>query len=98
MFRQVGTVVQYRNGYVKVKIEDDEGKPTWQARSRRNWELKHGTLEEGDRVFHIDGNRENDDPRNLAKVHFNAVKFVVLNKARVLYDPAVQNRRKLHVA
>ncbi len=82
----VGTKVQYRNGYIKVKLELD-GEVYWEAESRRVWELTHGELEPGDRVYHIDGDRTNNQINNLAKVHFNSTKFVFLKQSRVLYTP-----------
>lgn len=87
MYREIGTKVQHRNGYIKVKIEADDGKPVWEAESRRIWELQRGPLDEGDRVYHIDGDRTNNKIGNLAKVHFNSVKFVFLKKSRVLWEP-----------
>lgn len=90
MFREIGTKVQHRNGYIHVKIRDDDGKPKWVAEGRRVWELKYGELEEGDRVFHTNGDRTDNRPGNLAKVHFNNVKFIFLKKSRVLYTPTTR--------
>ncbi len=86
MWREIGTKVQHRNGYIRVKVEGKDG-PTWQAESRRNWEMQRGELQEGDRVFHIDGDRTNNRVGNLARVHFNSTKFVFLKKSRVLWEP-----------
>lgn len=78
----IGTRVQHRNGYIVVKT--DEGMI---AEGRRVWELTHGDLDEGDRVFHIDGDRTNNEPHNLAKVHFNQVKFRMLKESKILWMP-----------
>lgn len=79
-----GTKVQHRNGYIFVKTE--EGK--LMAESRRAWELEHGEeLQPGDRIFHIDGNRENNKLSNLAKVHYNQTKFVMLKESKILWMP-----------
>lgn len=83
----VGTRVQHRNGYIVVKVETDDGGAKMMAESRRVWELRRGDLEPGDRVFHIDGDRTNNDIRNLAMVHFNQTKFVFLKRSQVLYMP-----------
>lgn len=83
----VGTRVQHRNGYIVVKVETDEGGARMMAESRRIWELKRGDLEPGDRVFHVDGDRTNNDISNLAMVHFNQTKFVFLKASQVLYMP-----------
>jgi hypothetical protein len=90
----VGSKVQYRNGYIRVKIEGEGGEPKWEAESRRVWELQRGPLKEGDRVFHIDGDRTNNRIGNLAKVHYNTTKFVFLKESRALYIPG----RKLALA
>lgn len=78
----LGTRVQYRSGYIQVKTA--EGMVT---EARRVWELTNGELEEGDRVFHLDGDRTNNRIGNLAKVHFNQVKFKMLKESKVLWMP-----------
>lgn len=78
----VGTKVQHRNGYIVVKTAEG-----MIAESRRVWELQRGELLEGDRVFHLDGDRTNNNIRNLAKVHFNTTKFVMLKESKVLWMP-----------
>lgn len=85
--RSVGAVVQHRNGYIHVKVEDQDGKERWIAQGRCIWELQRGDLEEGDRVYHINGDRTDNRIQNLAKVHFNSTKFVFLKESRVLFDP-----------
>lgn len=82
----VGTKVQHRNGYIRVKIETD-GDVKWEAESRRVWELQRGPLKAGDRIFHVDGDRTNNRIGNLAKVHFNDKKFTFLKESKVLYLP-----------
>jgi hypothetical protein len=85
----LGTKVQHRNGYIKVKIEGEDGF-RWEAESRRIWELYKGQkdpLVEGDRVFHVDGDRTNNQISNLAKIHYNQVKFVFLKESKVLFMP-----------
>jgi len=79
---QSGTKVQYRNGYIKVKTEEG-----MVAESRRNWELLRGPLLPGDRVFHLDGDRTNNNIKNLARVHFNDTKFTMLKESRILWAP-----------
>lgn len=93
----IGTKVQHRNGYIKVKIEGEGGKPKWEAEARRNWELTYGDRDPivaGDRVFHKDGDRTNDRPSNLAKIHYNDTKFVFLKKSRVLWEPKFKIKKK----
>lgn len=78
----LGTRVQHRNGYIVVKTEDG-----MISEGRRVWELSKGDLAPGDRVFHSDGDRTNNNPNNLVKVHFNATKFVMLKESKVLWLP-----------
>lgn len=80
----LGTKVQHRNGYIVVKTEDG-----MISESRRVWELSRGELAQGDRVFHMDGDRTNNKIQNLAKVHFNTTKFVMLKESKVLWMPKV---------
>jgi len=83
-----GTKVQHRNGYIFVKT--DEGR--LMAESRRVWELQRGELLPGDRVFHIDGDRTNNKISNLAKVHYNQTKFVMLKESKILWMPKVDKK------
>lgn len=87
----VGTRVQHRNGYIVVKVETDDGSARMMAESRRVWELKKGPLDAGDRVFHIDGNRTNNDIKNLAMVHFNQTKFTFLKTSKILFMPTTKS-------
>lgn len=83
----LGTRTQHRNGYIYVKTADG-----LMAEARRVWELKYGDLGPGDRVYHLDGDRTNNHPSNLAKVHFNHTKFVMLKESRVLWMPKAKDR------
>ena len=83
-----GTKVQHRNGYIFVKT--GEGK--LMAESRRVWELQRGPLQEGDRVFHVDGDRTNNKISNLAKVHYNQTKFVMLKESKILWMPKTDRK------
>ncbi len=79
-----GTRVQRRTGYIYVKT--DEGLI---AEGRRVYELTHGELEPGYRVFHMDGDRTNNSIRNLSAVKFNTTKFTMLKESKVLWMPKV---------
>lgn len=85
-----GTRVQHRNGYIVVKTEDG-----MMPESRRTWELTHGELEAGDRVFHMDGDRTNNKVGNLAKIHFNQTKFIMLKESKVLWMPKAAEKKAL---
>lgn len=94
-WHEIGTKVQYRNGYIKVKLEGEGGKPIWEAESRRVWELQRGPLDPGDRVYHVDGDRTNNRLGNLAKVHFNSTKFVFLKASRILFTPKRREKKEI---
>ena len=87
----LGTRVQYRSGYIQVKTED--GLVT---EARRVWELTHGELEPGDRVFHVDGDRTNNSIRNLAKVHYNQVAFKFLKESKILWMPKARTKERAY--
>lgn len=79
----VGTCVEQKNRYVKVKI----GRNTWEGLGRhllRNADIPIG---EGDRVFFADGDRTNRHPSNLRRIHFNNTPVVFLSTSRVIPTP-----------
>jgi hypothetical protein len=90
----LGTRVQHRTGYIVVKVETDGGDVKMMAESRRMWELHRGDLAPGDRVFHMDGDRTNNNIRNLAKIHFNQTKFVLLKESKILFMPTIRTLDK----
>lgn len=82
---KLGTVVQHRNGYIYVKTEEG-----MVSENRRVWDLTFGhkdPIKPGDKVHRRDGDRTNNSPENLAKIHYNQTKFVFLKKARILFEP-----------
>lgn len=84
---KLGERVQYRDGYIKVKAETDDGEAKMIPESWRIWDLHFGDKDpriEGDRVFHKNGDRTNNAPTNLGKIHFNETKFVFLKQKRML--------------
>jgi hypothetical protein len=84
-----GTRTQHRNGYIYVKT--DAGLI---AEGRRVWELHHKDLKEGERIYHIDGDRTNNKIQNLAKIKFNTTKFVMLKESLVLWMPTIRTLDK----
>ncbi len=57
--------------------------------------MQRGELKEGDKVFHIDGDRTNNRITNLAKVHYNQVKFVMLKESKILWMPKTVGKKDL---
>lgn len=82
----LGTEVQEKSGRVKKKIEDIEG-AKWIGRGRYNW-MKHNKkdLTENDRVFHLNGDKSDDDPSNLVAIKFTGVKYNI-KSSRVVWEP-----------
>jgi hypothetical protein len=83
----VGSKVQHTTRYVFVK--GSEGK--WKSEHRWMAELKllNRELEEGERVFHKDGVKDNNNPDNLVVIKFSTAKFVPMKKSKVLFIPKV---------
>lgn len=78
----VGAIVQHRDGYIFVKRDDG-----WIAQHRLVAEAAHGELNKGDRVYHIDGDRTNNNKDNLVVLHFNTTRYHLLKTRRILYLP-----------
>lgn len=79
----MGTQVEQKNGYVRVKISKDK----WQGLGAYLLQKAGVKIGEGDRVFFADGDRLNRNVDNLRRIHFNTVKFVMLPKSRPIYIP-----------
>jgi len=83
---ELGTEVQEKSGRVKKKIEDLDG-AKWVGRNRYNWMQHHKKeLGDNDKVYHIDGDKSNDDPSNLVAIKFSGVKYS-LKHSRVVWEP-----------
>lgn len=80
---EIGTKVQQKQGTIRVKV----GNSNWMAESRYNWIMQKGPIEEGQRVFHLNGKVDDNRLNNLVKIQFNTKKFVILKTSRVLYTP-----------
>lgn len=81
-----GSVVQHRDGYVHVKRSD--GRWTTEHRLVAEIKIKGRELSDNERVFHMDGNRENNHADNLAVIVINKTRYRLLPQARALYIPA----------
>jgi hypothetical protein len=82
----VTSVVQRRTGYIFVKI----GRGEWISQARLNLEQRLGRkLSSNERVYHIDGNRENNDAENLVPITFNDRTYTLLSHSRALFIPDV---------
>lgn len=81
----IGTRLQQRTGYITIKTE----RRGWIAESRLIAEMKltDHELEPNERVYHRDGNRENNRPENLAIIRFNTTKYKLLPSSRPLFIP-----------
>lgn len=82
----VGTEVQEKSGRVKKKVEDVDG-AKWVGRNRYNWMMHHKKdLDQNDKVYHINGNKEDDDPSNLVAIRFSGVRYNI-KSSRVVWEP-----------
>ncbi len=85
-----GTKIQRTNRYVFIKQQTGQ----WKAEHRWVMEQKvlGRDLEEGERVFHRNGIKDENDPGNLVVVKFSTTKFVPLKKSVVLFIPKKQSQ------
>lgn len=87
----VGSVVQHRNHYVFVKTQGDE----WQSQHRWIAELKgdatgkSGDLNDGEKVYHLNGKKDDNRQQNLIRIQFDTTKYYInpLKESRVLHIP-----------
>lgn len=80
---EIGTKVQAKTGVVRIKV----GKDHWMPEARYQYIMHKGPLEEGARVFHSNGDLEDNRPQNLSRIIFRKKRFVILKTSRVLYIP-----------
>lgn len=80
-----GAVIQEKNGYIKVKT-----KQGWISQGRLHYQQANGTLEKEQRVFHIDGDRTNNDTDNLVAIRFNPARFQLLPHRRIMFMPKLK--------
>jgi hypothetical protein len=80
----VGSQIETRNGYVRVKIAPNK----WQGLGAKLLTEAGVELVPGDRVFFADGDRTNRKLENLRRIHFNATPFVLLPHSRPIYIPS----------
>ncbi len=80
----VGSEVQAKTGHVKKKISDGK----WQGRNRWVAEKKivKRELHQNERVFHINGKKDDDGTKNLVIITFSMTKFI-LPKSQVIFIP-----------
>lgn len=80
---KIGTEVQSKHGNVRKKI----GHSKWTPRARYAYMRAHKRkLDQFDRVFHIDGDRANDNPKNLVAIRFSGNRYS-LKRSRVIWEP-----------
>lgn len=82
----VGSVVQRRNGYIFIKT--DAGQWISEHRLVCATQVEHRELMDAEKVFHRDGNRENNKPDNVVAIKFNRTRYRLLPTSRPLYIPA----------
>lgn len=103
-YHQEGTEVQLKNGRVVKKLSAEEiakfnAKTNWIGRGRYTWMTENGArLEPDQRVFHIDGDKANDNPDNLIPIRFGGPVYKFAH-AHVVYRPKTltQKQRKVTI-
>jgi hypothetical protein len=87
-----GTEVQNKNGSVKKKLSDG----SWIGRNRyiAMQKILHRDLLENERVYHLDGDKANDEPENLAVIKFQT-KLYKLQHSRVVFAPQKDKNYKM---
>lgn len=88
---QVGTQVQQKNGAVIVKLQDGK----WTTRAR--WTIGLDKLFPDQKVFHINGDKADDNRDNLVPITFNGRKYS-LAKSRVIFKPRSANELPRRIA
>ena len=87
----VGTQVEDKDGRIKIKLPDGK----WISRARYEYmKAKKADLDGNQRVFCIDGDRQNHDIKNLVPITFNGTRYSIAH-SRVIYSPT---RRRLQLA
>lgn len=84
----VGSVVQHRTGYIFIKVEEKK----WVSEHRLvcATQVENRELMNAEKVYHKDGNRENNKPDNLVAIKFNRTRYRLLPSSKPLYIPSSQ--------
>lgn len=87
-----GTEVQEKSGRVKIKISSDSNGSKWIGRARFNYMKAYKIdLTDSHRVFHMDGDLTNDNPKNLAAIKFSGIRYA-LTTSKVLWMPKAEKK------
>lgn len=92
----IGTEVQDKSGRIKKKVGDLDG-TKWISRGRYVF-MNHfkQDLTENHRVFHMNGDIADDDPKNLVAIKFSGVRYA-LKTSRVVYEPPKPKNIKAYI-
>jgi hypothetical protein len=80
-----GSVIQEKTGYIKVKT-----KQGWISQGRLHYQQANGSLDRNQRVYHIDGDRTNNDAENLVAITFSEKRFQLLPHRRIMFMPKLK--------
>lgn len=88
-----GSRVQHTTKYIFIKQKEGGWIPEhrWLAQDK----LVGRPLEPGERVFHRNGVRDDNDISNLVIVKYNTTKFIPMKHSIVLFIPHIKNPLKL---
>lgn len=81
----VGSKVQHTTRYIHIKQANGK----WQSEHRWMMEQKKlgRKLEEGERVFHMNGVKDDNDISNLVVIKFSTIRYKPLARRVVLFVP-----------
>lgn len=89
----VGSVVQHRNHYIHIKTSDGEwsSQHRWMAAMKGDVPGKDGDLQPGEKVYHLNGKKDDNDPKNLIRIQFDTTKYYLkpLKTSQPLFIPTV---------
>lgn len=93
----VGSVVQHRNHYVHIKTDEGEwmSQHRWIATQQGDVTGKSGELKEGEKVFHLNGKKDDNSQKNLIRIQYDVTRYYVtpLKQSKVLFIPPAKRRQ-----
>lgn len=78
-----GSIIQQKTGYIFIKTRDGK----WVSEHRYNYQQHIRPLKEGERVFHKNGDREDNETRNLVAIQFPTTRYALLPRRRIMFIP-----------
>src|SRR5688572_17522493 len=94
----VGSIVQHRDHYIFVKGEDKAwtAQHRWMVAQKGDATGKSGDLAPGERVYHLNGQKDDNRPKNLIRIQFDQTEYYAkpLKTSRPIHIPKVAIPRR----